>query len=112
MKPDSLDALPSVASWLSFTKAATAAVKSRHGELCDKHLDEVTEQNVVLQMKHLETHPAVAAKLASGKVEIHGWVYDIAKGTVRCYDAEKDAFVPMEEKYYDIIHSNKKAANQ
>tara|TARA_R110000824_G_scaffold7892_7_gene35983 strand:- start:4815 stop:5474 length:660 start_codon:yes stop_codon:yes gene_type:complete len=112
MNPESLGALPSVASWLSHTRAATAVVKERHGELCDKHLNEVTEQNVILQMTHLETHPAVAAKLASGAVEIHGWVYDIAEGTVRCYDEEKHAFVAMEEKYYEIIHSHKKAVNQ
>lgn len=112
MKPESLGALPSVASWLSFTRAATAVVKERHGELCDEHLNEVTEQNVILQMTHLETHPAVAAKLASGKVEIHGWVYDIEAGIVRCYDEEKNAFVTMEEKYYDIIHSHKKADKQ
>ncbi|PCJ41131.1 MAG: carbonic anhydrase [SAR86 cluster bacterium] len=111
MKPESLDALPSVASWLSHTHAAIAAVKGRHGKLCDDHLAEVTEQNVVLQMTHLETHPAVAAKLASGDVEIHGWVYDIAAGSVRAYDATKKAFVPVEDRYYDLIHNQKSAVN-
>jgi len=111
MKPESLGALPSVASWLSYTRAAIAAVEGRHGELCEDHLPEVTEQNVLLQMTHLRTHPAVAAKLASGEVEIHGWVYDIAAGTVRAYDEEKHSFVPVEDRYYELIHGKKQAVN-
>ena len=111
MDPESLKALPSVASWLSYTRAAIAAVEGRHGKLCEDHLAEVTEQNVILQMTHLETHPAVAAKLASGDVEIHGWVYDIAAGTVRAYDDKKHAFVPVEDRYYELIHDKKQAVN-
>lgn len=112
MNPDSLDALPSVASWLSHTRAAVATVASKHGELGDEHLSEVTKENVLLQMKHLETHPAVASKLANKSVEIHGWVYDIGTGSVLAYDAEKESFVPVEDRYYDLIHNQKQATNQ
>ncbi len=112
MKPESLTTLPSVASWLSHTRAAIAAVEGKHGELNHEHLDEVTQQNVLLQMTHVRTHPAVAAKLATGDIEIHGWVYDIAAGTVICYDDKKGAFVKPEERYFDLIHSSKTATNQ
>ncbi len=112
MNPDSLDALPSVAVWLSHTRAAVAKVAAKHGEIGHEHLDEVTEQNVLLQMKHLETHPTVAAKLAKGEIEIHGWVYDIGAGSVKAYDDSKKAFVPVEDKYYELIHQHKKASNQ
>ncbi len=112
MKPETLGSLPSVASWLSYTRAAISSVEGRHGELEDHHLQEVTEQNVLLQMTHLETHPAVAAKLASGEVEIHGWVYDIAEGSVSAYDEEKNAFVPVEDRYYDLIHAHKNEVNE
>ncbi len=112
MNPDSLDTLPSVASWLSHTRAAVATVASRHGELGDEHLSEVTKENVLLQMKHLETHPAVASKLASKSIEIHGWVYDIGTGSVLAYDADKESFVPVEDRYYDLIHNQKQATNQ
>ncbi len=112
MNPDSLDALPSVASWLSHTRAAVATVASKHGELGDEHLSEVTKENVLLQMKHLETHPAVASKLANKSIEIHGWVYDIGTGSVLAYDADKESFVPVEDRYYDLIHNQKQATNQ
>ncbi|MDG2090415.1 MAG: hypothetical protein P8J61_04805 [Gammaproteobacteria bacterium] len=55
MNPEALDALLSVAIWLSHTLAAVATVDSKHGELGHEHLTEVTEQNVLLKMKHLET---------------------------------------------------------
>lgn len=99
MNPEGLDALPSVANWLNHCEAAVATVKEKHGSLSKEHLNEVTEQNVVLQMEHLESHPAVAAKLASGDIELHGWVYDIGEGSVACYDADKQAFVSVEERY-------------
>lgn len=111
MYPESLGSLPSVASWLAHTRAAVANVESKHGELADEHLPEITEQNVLLQMRHLETHPAVAAKLAKEEIEIHGWIYDIGEGSVRAYDASKNDFVPVEDRYYDLIHQGKSTDN-
>ena len=50
-------------------------------------------------MQHLKTHPAVAAKLATKAVQLHGWVYDIETGMVHCYDPETDSFKEMEQAY-------------
>jgi len=57
------------------------------------------EQNVILQLQNLKTHPTVAAALAQGAVELHGWVYDIGTGQVSAYDEAADGWLPVEERY-------------
>ena len=57
-------------------------------------------------MRHLETHPSVAAKLATGEVNIHGWVYDIANGDVTCYDEGEKAFVQVQTWYDKAVRKS------
>ena len=40
-----------------------------------ERLLELTEHNVMTQMKNLRSHPSVAARLAEGDLSLHGWVY-------------------------------------
>ena len=47
----------------------------------------LTERNVVEQLKNLQTHPAVAARLEQGSLKLHGWVYHIGKGIVTTYNS-------------------------
>jgi carbonic anhydrase len=50
------------------------------------------EENVLVQLENLRSHPAVAAGMASGKLHLHGWVYRIETGEVFAYDAESGQF--------------------
>jgi carbonic anhydrase len=43
-------------------------------------------------MSHLNSHPAVAARLAAGDIDVHGWVYHIGSGDVTAYDSASDSF--------------------
>lgn len=95
LNPDTLKTLPHVSNWLSHCAAAQARVKGRHKTVTDEHLLEMTEENVILQLKHLETHPCVAEKMATGSIELHGWVYGIADGTVTTYDSQQQIFKPI-----------------
>jgi carbonic anhydrase len=52
----------------------------------------LTEENVVAQLNHLCPHPSVAARVASGQLFIHGWVYDIETSEIKAYDAQKGEF--------------------
>ncbi len=47
--------------------------------------------------------PVVAAKLATHKVQIHGWVYDIKSGTIRCCGHNDDHFSDFSEHYASVI---------
>lgn len=99
LDPDSLDALPHVKEWLGHCRCATEVVKEKHGELSADYLDEVTKENVLQQMQHIRTHPAVAAKLATKQVQLHGWLYDIESGDVLCYDDSAEKFKLLQEVY-------------
>jgi len=68
------------------------------------------EQNVILQLQHLRTHPAVAARMARGDLKLHGWIYDIRTGSVLACDESGSRFVPVQERYADAIAEVDKTA--
>ena len=99
MYPESVKTLPHVSNWLGHSAAALARVKARHSVLCSDHTLEMIQENALLQVKHLETHPSVAAKLATGEITLHAWVYDIETGDVTCEDPGKGTFIPVADWY-------------
>lgn len=100
MNPEGLDALPHVKEWLSYSRAAVSVVEHMGKDLSDEEkMKMLLEQNVVLQLQHLRTHPAVAARLAKGDLQLHGWVYDIKTGGVSAYDEDSKSFVPVDSHY-------------
>jgi len=102
--------LPHVQDWLDHSRAAVEIVKAEHGQASASELDAVTKQNVLLQLDHLRTHPAVAAKLGTGEIDMHGWVYDIEHGNVAAYDDTQREFVSIEERYAALIDASAKTA--
>jgi len=104
MDIDGLDALPHVKEWLAFSKAAVSVVDELLPEGDDQErMDLLLEQNVVLQLQHLKTHPSVAARLAKGDLKLHGWVYDIKTGAVKAYDDASNSFEPVDVHYAEEI---------
>ncbi len=100
INPEGLDALPHVREWLGYSKAAVDVVNEMGKELGETaRMQMLLEQNVILQLQHLRTHPAVAVRLATGELQLHGWVYDIKTGEVWAYDEASKKFEPVAEKY-------------
>lgn len=105
-----LKGLPHVKEWLGHCRSAMEIVRERNGipsDMClgHEHLNEAIEENVLQQVQHLRTHPVVAAKLSTQKVHIHGWVYDIKSGGIRCCSHNSDTFNDFSAHYADIITS-------
>ena len=105
---DGLNGLPHVKEWLGHCRSAMEIVRERNGIesgtcLGHEHLNEAIEENVLQQVQHLRTHPVVAAKLATGKVEIHGWVYNIETGGIRCSAETGTSFENFESRYQKEI---------
>lgn len=100
---ESLNDYPHVKEWLGHCRGAVEVIKERHGCANHEHLEELTEENVLLQIQHLKTHPAVVAKLASGKIKLHGWIYRIETGEIACYDEKSHSFVTFNELYAETI---------
>jgi carbonic anhydrase len=96
LNPDALKLLHNVSSWLRHAQAARRAVSKLRGKMGESEfLLALTERNVVEQLANLRTHPTVAAHLEQGTLNLHGWVYHIATGTVTTYDSEQEKFLPV-----------------
>ena len=94
--PASLDKMPTVRSWLRNAHAARSVVEALRPDLeGEAKIQALVEQNVLTQLQHLATHPAVAAGVAGGKVELHGWVYDIESGAVHVHDVARGKMVAI-----------------
>lgn len=104
LHPERVASLPNVTQWLSYVKAAHQIVEEKAPGLNDEDkLNMLIEENVLLQLQHLKTHPHVAARYATNKVQLHAWTYDIGKGNVKAYDEQKGCFVPVEERYAEDV---------
>ncbi|MBN1240167.1 MAG: carbonic anhydrase [Gammaproteobacteria bacterium] len=103
LDPGALEDLPHVRKWLELSLAAVEVVRHAHGSIGPEQLRAVTEQNVLVQLQHLRTHPVVASRLAAGQLQLHGWMYEIESGDVYAYAEERNAFVPMAERYAAML---------
>jgi len=104
MNLDAVAELPHVRDWLEHSRAAVEVARATPGKSSPhEELIRVTEENVLLQLQHLRTHPAVAAKIRNGEIGLHGWVYHIESGEVTCYDDPAAKFIPLEERYASLL---------
>jgi carbonic anhydrase len=97
-QPDApaLEAMPAVINWLRNAHAAVSVAKAKYGELpANEMIQALVQENVVLQIQHLRTHPSVAAGLAAGTVRLHGWIYNIGAGTVSALDEPGGEWQPL-----------------
>ena len=102
--PESLDSLPQVREWLRYSRAAVQVVEELGKDMDDsQRMKLLLEQNVMLQLQHLKTHPSVAARLAKGDLQLHGWVYDIKTGGVSAYNEATQDFQAVAECYAEEI---------
>jgi carbonic anhydrase len=98
LHPDKVVKMPTVKSWLKNGEAALSIVQAKATAKDEHHaLEQLIEENVLLQMSHLRTHPSIAGKVAQGTLAVAGWVYDIEHGTVRIFDEDRSKFVPFDK---------------
>ena len=94
LHPKKLQDLPAVKAWLQHAETTVRIVKDHCAHLKGDELFAATiRENVLVQLDHLRTHPAVATRLRQGDLRLHGWVYSIGTGEVWVYDFEKKEFV-------------------
>lgn len=93
-----VDELPAVKQWLAHADATRRIMRSRYAGLDGDELVETTaEENVLVQIEHLRTHPSVFTALMKGELTLHAWMYDIAAGAVHAFDPERGQYVPVAE---------------
>ncbi|MDA7494487.1 carbonic anhydrase, partial [bacterium] len=58
----------------------------------EERLVAAIEENVLVQINNLSTHPGIAMLLATGELKVFGWYFDIATGTVHHYNPTTGQF--------------------
>ena len=97
LNPDGLKQLPAVKSWLTHAEGTARIMKEKYDHVTDdaERLTTTVEENVLVQIGNLRTHPTVADAVAGGSLKLHGWVYRFETGDVFAYDPESGQFKPM-----------------
>lgn len=90
-----LESLPAVAHWLRYSDAAKGIVEAETYDSPQAKADAMVRSNVVAQLANIRTHPSVALALAQGRLNLHGWVYDIEKGAIDVLDGRTGRFLPL-----------------
>ncbi len=90
---------PALTQWLSHAEATRRIVQEKYpGHDEAALLNIAIQENVLVQLENLRTHPVVAAGIARGELKLHGWVYKIETGEVFGYDAQSSQFLPLTSK--------------
>jgi carbonic anhydrase len=91
-----LNDLPAAKAWFQHAEATKRIVRAKYADLSpEERLVAATEENVLVQMNNLSTHPSVAAPLSAGELRIYGWYYDIGTGRVLQFDQQQGQFLEL-----------------
>ncbi len=98
LNPASVAELPIVKAWLGHSDATRRIIAENYQHLNDEdRLSVAIQENVLVQLEHLRTQPAVAAGLARGTLRLHGWVYKIETGEVFAFDPTQRQFMRVQD---------------
>ena len=96
LDPAALSDMPGMRTWLGHADATREIIKTSYtGLTAEATWKAAVEENVLVQLENLRTHPCVAAGLAAGALKLHGWVYKIETGEVFAYDPVKGQFLAL-----------------
>ncbi|MEQ8784949.1 MAG: carbonic anhydrase [Pirellulaceae bacterium] len=99
LHPEQLDGLGAVKAWLNHAEATSRIIKENYQHIQDENarLTATVEENVLVQLENLRTHPSVAAAVSRGDLKLHGWTYKFETGQVFAYDPQNGQFLPLEQ---------------
>ncbi|MDB5096570.1 MAG: icfA [Cyanobacteria bacterium RYN_339] len=104
LHPEHLKSLPAVRAWLGHAESTRRIIQKHYSDLTpEQMLTACVEENVLVQLNHLRTHPEVAARLVTGEIRIHGWLYEIESGEVYAYEPKEAQFVPLADATLDPL---------
>lgn len=96
LDPDTVASMPAVAAWLGHAENTRKVMKRYYRDAPPEALlDIAVEENVLEQIKNLRTHPSVEAKVRTGEMCLHAWVFDIAEGQILAYEQGTGQYEPI-----------------
>jgi carbonic anhydrase len=99
LRPELVQNLPSVEKWLAYAERVRQEILSERlptdGD--DDALTTAIKANVLVQLDHLRTYPAVVEGEAQGTLSLYGCFYRFETGEVTVYDARSYRFLSVVE---------------
>jgi carbonic anhydrase len=96
LNPEATKDMPRVRQWLAHADASAEIVVTQYGHLADDARWRVMgQENVLVQLENLRTHPAVAVALKNGGLQLHAWMYKMETGQVFAYDGGAGQYRPV-----------------
>lgn len=97
-------ATPNLKAWLRHGEKALVTLnkeKSVPNQLAPHN--RLSQLNVLQQIENLKSYPIIQEALASKKIKLHAWWFDVATATVHFFDTPSKKFVEIDEKRADEI---------
>lgn len=77
-----------LARWIDLTRPAHALIRAAGVCGAERH-DETAKAHIQFQIDNLMTYPSVALGVSEGRVNVHGWLYDMNEGRLLAYDTDE-----------------------
>jgi carbonic anhydrase len=105
LQPETVRELPAVRALLGHAEATRRIIAENYGHISGERprLMAAIEENVLVQLEHLRTHPSVAAALARRRLKLHGWVYKFETGEVFAYDPDVQQFHSLNGRHAEPV---------
>ena len=99
MSPDhDHEELPEVNSWVATLAPSCGPALVRDPAISDDEYARLVERYAVrCSLQNLNGYPWIAERVAAGKLQLHGWYFDLAKGTLEWFDVKQGRFVAVGE---------------
>jgi carbonic anhydrase len=96
LDPQHLEDLPAVAGWIEQAADTRRLVTRNYGHLeGDALCTAAAQENALLQLYNLRTHPAVTERLEARTLYLHAWLYMLETGEVYAYDPAVNQYVDL-----------------
>lgn len=90
------ETMPAMCAWLKYAEGVRRIIQEKYSDLTREQLLNVAiQENVLVQLENLRTHPAVVKALAREALNLHGWVYKFETGQVFGYDPQQGQFLEV-----------------
>jgi carbonic anhydrase len=99
LHPEQTQCLPAVRGWLGHAEATARIINENYGHITEEtaRLTATVEENVLVQLENLRTHPSVAAAVARDDLKLHGWVYKFETGQIFTYEPQQGQYCLLKD---------------
>jgi carbonic anhydrase len=87
LEPIPPDSEAHLGRWVEFTKPAHQLIDAARVPEAER-LTATIKAHVQFQIDNLMTYPIVRDEVAAGRLNVHGWIYDMEQGTLSAYDPQ------------------------